>query len=106
MMEKLEKFTLYIGLNDQHTKVQEISTLDAYKIVRSIAAQYFDGITVSEACGIYKHDDGTFVTENTLRVEILFADLESVKAFSDKIKQVLNQESVAMQRESVESQLI
>ena len=106
MMEKLEKFTLYIGLNDKDTKVQEIGTLDAYKIVRSIAAQYFDGITVSEACGIYKHDDGTFVTENTLRVEILFADLESVKAFSDKIKQVLNQESVAMQREIVESQLI
>lgn len=102
----MEKFTLYVGLNDKNTKVQEIGTLDAYKMVQNIALQYFDGVTVSEAHGIYKHDDGTFVVENTFRIEILFADFNSVKQFADRIKQVLNQESVAMQREVIESQLI
>ena len=29
----LTKYNLYIGLNDKDSKQQEISTLDAYKIV-------------------------------------------------------------------------
>lgn len=32
----LTKFNLYIGLNDKDSKVQEISTLDAYKIIGTI----------------------------------------------------------------------
>ena len=101
----LEKYTLYVGLNDKDSKTQEINTVDAYKIVSNLMIQMFDGGTISEAQGIYKHDNGTFVTETTLRIELLFVEKESVKKFVDILKRVLNQESIAVQHEIVDSEL-
>ena len=101
----IEKYTLYVGLNDKDTKVQEIATLEAYKIINKLLLTYTDGATIFEAVGIYTHEDKTFVTENTLRIELLFIDKETVKAIVDTIKVVLNQESVAVQYEVVNSDL-
>ena len=103
---KMEKFTLFCGLNDKDTKMQEISTLDAYKMVQNIALDMFDGATISEADGIYKHDDGSFTVEKTLRIELLFAEYEKVKVFCERLKTALNQESIAVQKEMIESELI
>ena len=101
----IEKFTLYVGLNDKDSKVQEIATLEAYKIINNLLLTYTDGATIFEAVGIYKHEDGSFVTENTLRIELMFIEKKAVKEIVDNIKRLLNQESVAVQREIVESEL-
>lgn len=101
----MDKYTLYLGLNDKDTKTQLVSTLEAYKVVTNVLKTYTDGATIYEARGIYKHDDGTFTTENTLRIELLFVERETVKTIVDILKQVLNQESIAVQHEVVESEL-
>lgn len=101
----MEKFTLYMGLNDKDTKTQKISTVEAYKVVSSILMKSFDGATIYEATGIYKHDDGTFVRENTLRIELLFAEETRVRELVDTLKVVFNQESIAVQKEVINSQL-
>lgn len=101
----VEKWTLYIGLNDKDTKRQELDTITIYKIINSEVAKWFDGATISEAHGVYKHDDGTVVIEKSLRVEILFAEREHVKNFVGWVKDTLNQESVAVQHEVVDSEL-
>lgn len=101
----IEKFTLYVGLNDKDSKVQEVSTLEAYKIINKLLLSYTDGATIFEADGIYKHEDGTFVIEKTLRIELLFVEKSTVKKIVEEIKKLLNQESVAVQREVVESEL-
>lgn len=51
----ITKFTLFVGLNDKESKQQEISTVDAYKIISNMITARFDGGTISEATGIYKH---------------------------------------------------
>lgn len=104
-MKKLEKFTLYLGLNDKDTKVQEISTLEAYKIVSNLISADFDGGTIYEATGVFKHEDGTIVTETTLRIELLFAQADEVRALVDTLKKMFNQESVAVQKEVINSEL-
>lgn len=101
----IKKFTLYMGLNDKDTKTQLISTLEAYKVVSNILAADFGGGTIFEAQGIYKHDDGTVVFEKTLRIEILFAEREQVKVLVEQLKKMFNQESIAVQEESIESDL-
>lgn len=101
----IKKFTLYLGLNDKDTKVQMISTLEAYKIVSNILARDFGGGTIYEAQGIYKHDDGTNVFEKTLRIEILFAGREQVRILVEQLKKMFNQESVAVQEETIDSDL-
>lgn len=101
----MEKYTLYVGLNDKDSKMQEISILDAYKTIRNICLKRVDGVTISEAEGVYTHENGTVVIEKTLRVEMLFASKEDVKAIVNEIKTILNQESVAVQFEMVNSEL-
>ena len=101
----IKKFTLYLGLNDKDSKQQEVSTLEAYKIVSNLISADFDGGTIFEAKGIYKHEDGTIVTETTLRIELLFAEQQQVRALCSTLKKMFNQESIAVQEEVINSQL-
>lgn len=101
----MTKYTLYMGLNDKETKRQMVSTLEAYKIVSNLVSQTFDGGTIYEADGVYKHDDGTIVIEKTLKIELLFAEQKDVKDFCETLKRVFNQESIAVQREEINSEL-
>ena len=97
------KYTLYIGLNDKDSKVQEISTLDAYKIIGALVGD----CTIQEARGLYTHQDGTTVLETTLIVQIIdFSGALDVAPLVELIKTALNQESVAVIREQVDSRLI
>lgn len=102
----IEKFTIYLGLNDQTTKRQEIETVNAYKIVSNMIAASFGGGSIYSGTGIYKHDDGTIVEENNLKIELLFVDRVDVLTFCQDLKKVFNQESVALQYDRIESELI
>ena len=106
----MKKYTLSIGLNDKDSKVQKITTTEAYKIIENILlSNQIEGCTIYEAKGIYKHDSGIITTENTLRVEVYDFDnklinniIESIHA----IKAALNQETVALESNTIESELI
>lgn len=107
------KATIFIGLNDKESKLQEVTTLDAAKFIQREIVKEFEGGTISEATGIYRHQDGTgFVVENTLKVEILFFGSSKEEArravipFINRVKDFLNQETVALQLEEIESEMI
>lgn len=102
----MTKYTIYMGLFDKDSKRQEFDAITAYKMVQQRATQLFDGATISEAKGIYKHDNGEVVVEPTIRIELMFTDLETVKTFCDNLKGMFNQESVVLQVEEVNSMLI
>lgn len=104
---------MFVGLNDKESKLQEISTLDAAKYIQREIVKEFEGGTISEATGIYRHQDGTgFVVENTLKIEVLFFGASKNQAraavlpFINRVKDFLNQETVALQLEEIESELI
>lgn len=102
----MNKYTLYIGLNDKDTKQQQIDGMEAAKIVQNILTETTNGGTIYNATGVYKHDDGTIIIENTLRVEIVAAALEAVRGAVNIIKTALNQEHIILQTERVDSVLI
>ena len=102
----MEKFILYLGLNDKDTKKQEINTIEAYKIVNNVVNNYCDGATIYECQGIYKHDNGEIVFEKTLKIELTFVDRLTVVSIVKDLKKALNQESIVLQKEIVESELI
>lgn len=93
----MKKFILYVGLNDQETKQQEITTVDAYKVATNIFVATTGGATITEARGVYTHDDGTIVVENTLRCEIFGATTEQIEKAAKQLKTALNQESIAIE---------
>lgn len=99
----LTKYNLYIGLNDKDSKQQEISTLDAYKIVGALVGD----CTIQESRGLYTYRDGTKVLETTLIVQVIdFDNTLDIIPVVNSLKTALNQESIAVIREQVDSKLI
>lgn len=101
----MKKYTLYLGLNDQDTKLQKFDITTSYTLVNNIISNHLDGATISECTGYYKHQDGFVVIEKSLKIELLFADDETVKTIVQQLKKVFNQESVAVQIQDVVSEL-
>ena len=93
-------------MRDKDTKTQKIGTIEAYKICNNILMNYTNGATIFEASGLYKHEDGAIVVEKTLRIELLFVNEQIVKLIVEQLKQVFNQESVAVQSEVINSKLM
>lgn len=52
-MTNAQKIILFVGLFDQTSKAQEISTLDAYKIASNLLTGIIGFGTITEAVGIY-----------------------------------------------------
>lgn len=103
------KLTFFIGMNDKDTKIQSIPTLEASKIVERIfLAHDCDGATISSGRGIYRHDNGEVVIEETLIVQVFeFEGCEAVdvRAICNDLKIALNQESIAVERRQTDSAL-
>jgi hypothetical protein len=102
----MTKHTLYIGLHDQKTKRQEITTIDAFKVVANIFQNTTGGATITEAMGVYTYNDGTIAIEPSLRCEIFGADLDQIYMAVAQIKTALNQEKIALEETEVNSKFI
>lgn len=106
-MKKVNKFTLYVGLNDKDSKKQEVTADEAKKIIRDIFANNeIDGATFLNTQGIYKYVTGEVETENSFKIEVLFATKKQIRNAVAEIKQQLNQETVAVVHEKIRSSLI
>ena len=100
-LEKITRYTLYVGLNDKDAKIQLIPVELAEKIVMEIVGD----CSIERIRGCYSHEDGTRVFENTLKVSILFRSEAEIEQYVAAIKRRLNQESIAVCREITESAL-
>jgi hypothetical protein len=68
---------------------------------------YFSNATITEATGFYKHNDGTVIIEKSLKIEILdFDNTFNLLGTCETLKTLFNQESIAVQTEIIDSQLI
>lgn len=103
---QIVKHTLYIGLNDKETKTQKIDTVEAYKIAENILINTCGGATIYNAMGIYRHENGETVIENSLRVEIWGCTDDQVMNAAMLLKTALNQETIGYQTETVISKFI
>ena len=104
------KCTLYLGLNDKDSKKQEIET-DVCKqvLLYTMLNQRLDG-TIIEAQGVYTHENDTVTVENSFKIELLcFMDekefMGKIRKIVNYLKAALNQESVAVVREYINSEL-
>lgn len=101
------KFTIIAGLNDKGTKKQEITTEKAIEIiVKVLTLAKVEGATLTEAKGLYIHEDGTAVFENSIKIELLFITEEKAKAICKLLKEALNQEAVVLEIAELKSDLI
>ena len=105
----MEKLTISIGLLDKDSKTQLINNEQAMETVSSCFLSRLDAFTVYFAKGIYTHENGQQVQENTIRVEVVaFNDNDYNNAIQSikEVKQALNQESVLLEKQTINSYLI
>ena len=100
-LERITRYTLYVGLNDKDEKIQLIPAERAEEIIMEIVGD----CSIERIRGCYSHEDGTRVFENTLKVSILFRSEAEIEQYVAAIKRRLNQESIAVCREITESAL-
>lgn len=93
----LQKAVICLGLNDKDSKKQEIETAAAGRILSGLLCSRFYGATVTRCAGIYTHDDGTQVNENSFTIVLYFVTLEQVRDFARELCRVFNQESVTIE---------
>lgn len=104
---QIKKYVLFVGLFDKNTKIQKIDTVAACNLIQNIIlSNGLDGATISNASGIYKHNDGQIIIEPSVRVELLFATDKQIKNICTAVKNALNQESVALESQIIESRLV
>ena len=105
----MEKLTISIGLLDKDSKTQLINNDVAMQKVNDCFLSRLDAFTVYFAKGVYTHENGQQVQENTIRVEIVsFNDNDYNNAIESirEVKQALNQESVLLEKQTINSYLI
>ena len=101
--KKYTKYTLYIGLSDKDFKRQIISEKSAIDFISSL----FDSVTIQKATGIYTHENGRKIEENTLIVTYIdFEGKYKILPAINKIKAAFNQETIACEITKTNSILV
>ena len=96
-MTNAQKIILFVGLFDKDSKAQEVSTLDAYKVASNLLTKIIGFGTITEAMGVYTHENGEIVQEPTLRIEVSNIEIEPMKRLAIALKQAFNQESIGFE---------
>lgn len=90
-------FEVTVGLFDQKSKKQEISTVDALQTITRYVIDHCGGGTITTGNGVYTHEDGTVVVEPSIIIKIVGAKFDDVGNLVEDIKTFLNQESVLVE---------
>lgn len=91
--------TLILGLNDKDTLKPKMSVRKAMKRLGRTLVQNELGYTLTSATGGYQMDNGKWVRENSIRIE-LFTDKTRARTLADQLKTEYNQESILLKVET------
>ncbi len=84
-------YCLYVGLSNDSG--EEIDYDVAVAIAGKVIMEYGDGMTVSKATGAWT-EDGTFITETSMVIELAGFSLDKVHKICDQLKKDLKQKSI------------
>ena len=105
---KFTRYTLSIGLNDKDTLLPRASYDVASAEMAGRMAQLGVGCTITKGTGVYKHERGDVIIEDTVIISIIDFDGKAgamLGAFIEGVKRDYNQESVAIVTDKIESEL-
>lgn len=100
------KHVFYVGLNDKDSHVQLVNSIDAARMIERVFAARGVDCTIAGGRGVYRHEDGTVVCEETVIVTVFeFGAPVPVAAICADLKNLLNQESIAVESTETNSAL-
>ena len=95
-----KNYSLYLGLNDKDSKKQLLTVAESESILNDYllnrAGVY--GATVENVKGVYTHENGDVVVENTLKITLCYISKKQVLKIASDLKELFNQESIMIQK--------
>lgn len=89
---------LFIGCNDRDTKKQEKSCAEIKELIHDILELHgFNAYTLQSASGVFTHENGQVVNENTYIITLVNASKE-LKFAVENFKIALNQECIMVEQ--------
>ena len=95
------QYVMYVGTNDKDTYRPEHSQEEARDIVDRVCLKYFEGYTLQDATGAWTDETGEITHEYTLVCYFDGADKETVYRAADEIIEVLNQNTVLIEKDEI-----
>ena len=89
-------YIMTVGLNDKNTKTQLVTTEEAEAMIAEYIAANFLGGTLYPCKGVYKHENGVTVKENSFTILLANITREDATKAADFFKLALNQESIGI----------
>ena len=90
----MNKTEIYIGLNDQETKVQKFETSRYMSLLKNVCISYRVPFSISLIDGGYIHEDGTYTEEKTLVLSLIDIEENTVNEIARDLCAFFHQESV------------
>ena len=97
------QYVMYVGLNDKDTYEQIIPTEEAKGIIDDICFSYLDGYTIQDAVGSWVDEKDNATREQTIVCYFNGADESTVYKIADEIIEQLNQNTVLIEKDEIET---
>ena len=102
-MKENREYQIYIGCHDSQLFTEVVSEDELRETVTLFFRQYKIDFSMYSAKGGYLHEDGSFVYENSLCINIIGADDLDIIRLAKSISMLMNQECSLVVKESVKA---
>ena len=92
---------IYVGLNDADTREQLFDTETYLGILKEICRECHAAFSVDVEQGGYFHEDGEYVEETSLVLELIDAERETVEKIAQDLRTRFHQESVLVTEDRI-----
>lgn len=102
----IRKSIFFIGSNDKITMKQEITDDKIQETILKVFLEKYQGFSILPCQGVYTMESGQIVIEKSYQVIVYFSNEQDDVEICEKLKQVLNQESIAIESGLADSKLL
>lgn len=99
----MDRYVLYVGISDKDTREEKLTVDEAALLVSRICFKHTESFTYVVAKGAWLSDENTQFFENTLIYYFYDVDEATINAIVDEVLSALNQESVLLERQKVDT---
>mgnify|MGYP007056240849 FL=1 len=99
----MNKTDIYIGLNDQDTKIQKFETSKYISVLKNVCISYKVPFSFSVIEGGYIHENGEYTQESTLVLSLIGVERETIDEIAKDLCTFFHQESVLITSGEIEA---
>lgn len=96
------KYNITFGLNDLYSNKEEVDIDTVMLLLENIFKRFEIHFSIYKSCGGYQYQNGKFILENTIVVTTISNTDEGMDYFISELKMLLNQETILLQKKTVE----